>query len=141
MASATSSPFKKDHIRKNMAYYFDDERIVYMDGREHPETTERTHAGHSIGWWEDDVLVVDTRHLADHRSPYQTGVPSGAQKHVVERYRLTEDGTRIVVEFMLEDPEYLVEPMSHSRELIYSPHMEMSPFDCDSGAARRFVTE
>ena len=121
--------------------YFDDERTVYMDGREHPETSERTHAGHSIGWWEDDVLVVDTRHLADHRSPYQTGVPSGAQKHVVERYRLTEDGTRIVVEFMLEDPEYLVESMSHTRELVYSPHMEMSSFDCDSGAARRFITE
>ena len=31
MASATSSPFKKDHIRKNLAYYFDDERIAIVE--------------------------------------------------------------------------------------------------------------
>lgn len=121
--------------------YFDDTRTVYMDGRGHPDSGERTHSGHSIGWWEGDVLVVDTRNLADHRSPYQIGVPSGAQKHVVERYRLAEDGTRMVVEFMLEDPEFIAEPMTHSRELIYSPQMEMSRFDCDPEAAQRFVTE
>jgi len=120
--------------------YFDDTRTVYMDGRGHPEGA-RYHAGHSVGRWEGDVLVVDTTNFSDHRSPYQTGVPSGAQKHVVERFRLMEDGTRMVAEFMLEDPEYLVGSMSHSRELVYSPHMEMSSFDCDAEAARRFVVE
>jgi hypothetical protein len=120
---------------------FDDERTVYMDGRGHPEGGERILVGHSIGWWEGDTLVVDTRSFADHRSPYQTGVPSGAQKHVVERYRLTEDGTRVVVEFMLEDPEYIVGSLTHTRELIYSPEMEISPFDCDPEAARRFLPQ
>jgi len=121
--------------------YFDAERTVYMDGRAHPGGGERTLAGHSIGWWEGDTLVVDTRNFADHRSPYQTGVPSGAQKHVVERYRLTEDGTRIVLEFMLEDPEYIAEPMSHTRELVFSPQMELSSFDCDLDATRRFLPQ
>jgi hypothetical protein len=122
--------------------FFDEERTVYMDGRGHPpEDGERILTGHSIGRWEGDVLVVDTRNFADHRSPYQIGVPSGAQKHVVERYRLTEDGTRIVVEFMLEDPEYITQPMTHTRELIYSPHMEMSRFDCDVESTRRFVPQ
>ena len=41
-----------------------------------------------------DVLVVDTRNFAFHRSPYQMGVPSGNQKHVVERYQLIEDGAQ-----------------------------------------------
>ena len=121
--------------------YFDDTRTVYMDGRGHPEGGERTHSGHSIGWWEDDVLVVDTRNFADHRSPYQTGVPSGARKHVVERYRLVEGGTRMVATFTLQDAEFIAEPMTHTRELIYSPHMQMSRFDCDPEAARRFVTD
>jgi hypothetical protein len=120
---------------------FDEERTVHMDGRGHPENGERTVQGHSIGSWESDVLVVDTRNFADHRSPYQTGVPSGAQKHVVERYQLTEDGTRVVASFMLEDPEYIAEPMTHTRELIYSPHMEMLRFDCDAEATRRFVIQ
>ncbi len=120
--------------------YFDRERTVYMDGRGHPENGERFLPGHSIGWWEEDTLVVDTTNFADHRSPYQAGVGSGAQKHVVERYRLTEDRTRIELEFVLEDPEYLAEPLTHSRELIYSPHMEMSRFNCDLETTRRFLS-
>ena len=39
----------------------------------------------------------------------------------------------------LADPEYMAAPMTHSRELIYSPQMEMSRFNCDPEAARRFV--
>ena len=65
--------------------FFDEERIVHMDGRPHPDIDQRFPTGHSIGTLEDNVLVVDTRNFEDHRSPYQTGVPSGAQKHVVER--------------------------------------------------------
>ena len=117
----------------------DEERTVYMDGRSHPGSGERSLGGHSTGRWDGAVLIVDTRNFADHRSPYQVGVPSGAQKHVVERYWLTEDGTRAVVDFVLEDSEYMAAPMTHSRELIYSPQMEMSRFDCDPEAARRFV--
>ncbi len=119
--------------------YFDEERTVYMDGRAHPDPSERFKSGHSIGRWEGDTLVVDTRNFEDHRSPYQIGVASGAQKHVVETYRLIEDGTRITVEFVLEDAEYIAEPMTHRRELIYSPHEEMFRFNCDSEATSRFV--
>ena len=53
--------------------------------------------------------------------------------------RLSEDGTRMAVEFMLEDPEYIVGSMTHSRQLIYSPQLEMVPFNCDLEATRRFV--
>lgn len=121
--------------------FFDQVRTVYMDGRGHPPAEVRTHEGHSIGWWEGDVLVVDTRNFADHRSPYQNGIPSGARKHVLERYRLHEDGTRLTVEFMLEDPEYIVGSMTHSRDLIYAPQLEMTPFDCDMEITRRFLPD
>ncbi len=121
--------------------YFDEQRTVYMDGREHPDAGERFATGHSIGWWEDDTLIVDTTNFTDHRSPYQIGVPSGARKHVVERYRLIEDGSRLDLEFMLEDPEYIAEPMTHSRELIYSPNMPQFRFDCDPNSTGRFVAD
>ena len=121
--------------------YFDEVRTVYMDGREHPDPSERFATGHSIGWWEGDTLVVDTRNFEDHRSPYQIGVPSGGQKHVVERYRLNGDGARIDLQFTLDDPEYLAEPMVHSRQLNYSPHMRMYPGACDPEATSRFIRE
>ena len=113
-----------------------------MDGRGHPDNSERFHLGHSTGRWEGNLLVVDTTNFADNRSPYQNGVPSGAQKHVVERYRpMGEDGARMELQFVLEDPEYIVGSMTHSRELVYSPQTDMSPFNCDPEATRRFLPE
>jgi len=120
---------------------WDEQRIVYMDGRAHPENGERFASGHSIGRWDGGTLIVDTASFTDHRSPYQIGVPSGAQKRVVEKYRLNEDGTRLVVEFVLEDPEYIIEPLPHRRELIYSPQLEFLGFNCDPRATRRFLLQ
>ena len=121
--------------------WYDEVRTVHMDGREHPDPSERFVTGHSIGRWEGDTLVVDTRNFEDHRSPYQIGVPSGGQKHVVERYTLTEDGARIDLEFTLNDPEFLAEPMVHRRQLMYSPHLEMYPGECDPEATSRFILD
>jgi hypothetical protein len=121
--------------------FFDEERTVYMDGREHPGAAERFHEGHSIGWWEGETLVVDTTNFADHRSPYQNGIPSGPRKHVVERYRLSDDRKGMIVEFMLEDPDYIAAPMTHTRELVYTPDADMSPFNCDLESTRRFLSE
>lgn len=119
--------------------WFDEVRTIYMDGRGHPSPSERFVTGHSIGRWEGDTLVVDTANFEDHRSPYQIGVPSGEQKHVVETYRLTEDGTHIELQFTLEDPEFLAEPMVHSRQLIHTPHLTMLHGACDQEASSRWV--
>lgn len=130
---------EEDQIVMIRGQYFDQERTVYMDGREHPSANERTHEGHSIGRWEGDALVVDTTNFADDRSPYQNGVPSGTQKHVVERYQLLEGGTHLRLEFTLEDPQYLVGSLIHTRDLRYSPHLRMTPFNCELESTRRYL--
>ncbi|HAY46428.1 MAG TPA: hypothetical protein DCY55_09110 [Gammaproteobacteria bacterium] len=116
-----------------------EERTVYMDGRPHPDQQTLFPKGHSIGRWEDDTLVVDTTNFTFHRSPYQFGVPSSTQKHVVERYRLGEDGTRLEAEFTLEDPEYLTGSMSHSRTMLYSPELKMYMNNCELESASQFL--
>ncbi len=126
---------------------FNIERTVFMDGRGHPENGELSNQGHSIGWWEDDVLVVDTTYFSRNRSPSSGrpsragGVPSGPGKHVVERYALSEDRTRIIIDFFLEDPEYLAEPFTSTVEWYYAPHLEMLGFDCDPENASRFTLQ
>ena len=132
---------QQDDVVVFRSEWFDEVRTIYMDGRGHPDPSERFVTGHSIGRWDGDTLVVDTANFEDHRSPYQIGVPSGGQKHVVETFRLTEDGTHIDLEFTLEDPEFLAEPMMHSRQLIHSPHLEMSHGACDPEAAGRWVND
>ena len=111
--------------------FFDMSRTVYMDGRDHPENGERTNQGHSIGWWEGDTLVVDTTLLSSHRAGNSSGgVPSGAQKHVVERFSLSDDGTRAIVDVFVEDPEFLAEPFEGRTEMVYSPHLQLYIYDC-----------
>lgn len=130
---------EQDQIIMIRGQYFDQERTVYMDGRDHPPADERTHEGHSIGRWEGDVLVIDTANFEDDRSPYQNGVPSGAQKHVVERYELIDGGTHLRAGFTLEDPQYLVGTMTHTRDLRYSPQIQMTPFNCEIDSTRRYL--
>lgn len=115
------------------------ERVVHMDGRTHSENDIRTSQGHSIGRWEGDTLVVDTRHFADSISPVADGIPSGADKHVVERYSLSSDGRQINVEILLEDPEYLAVPYAADLILNYLPGQEMLAFDCDPEVSKRFI--
>jgi hypothetical protein len=119
----------------------DAERTVHLDGREHPANGELTNQGHSIGWWEGDTLVVDTRLLAEHRSGNGEGVPTSAAKHVVERYRLIEDGTRVQVAVFLEDPQYLTEPFEGTLELSYSPDGEFFRYNCELEVSRRFTRD
>jgi len=116
-------------------------RIVYMDGRGHPENAEPTSRGHSIGHWEGDTLVVETTHFAPHRSGNGRGIPSGERKRLLERYSLNEDGTRIIVDYTLEDQEFLAEPLVDSFRWQYAPHMDLIPFTCDLEVAERYLDE
>jgi len=128
-----------DDVTTIKSEFYNAERIVHMGMKEHPQNVERTVQGHSIGWWEGDTLVVDTTAFADHRSPYANiGIPSGAQKHVIERYKLEEDGRTVSIDMFLEDPEYLAEPFTTTLALHYAPHLEMLGIDCDPEVATRY---
>ncbi len=64
-ASIDGGPYLHEiDIREDVIFirteYFSIERTVYMDGRGHPENGERSNQGHSIGFWEEEILVVDT---------------------------------------------------------------------------------
>ena len=110
--------------------FIDVERTVYTDGREHPESMEPTNQGHSIGRWEDDVLVVDTKFLAPHRSGNGPGIQSSTRKHVIERFSLSEDGTRAIVDVFVEDPEFLAEPFTGRTEMTYVPQLQLYRYGC-----------
>ena len=119
--------------------FYNAERTSHIGMTEHPQDVEPTIQGHSIGWWEAETLVVDTRFFAEHRSPVSNiGIPSGTMRHVVERFTLDENGRRISIEVSLEDPESLAEPFTAGLALHYSPHLEFIGIDCDPESATRF---
>ena len=60
-------------------------RIIYMDGRSHPDDLMPSYFGHSIGHREGDVLVVDAVGLNEKSWTTRDGLPTTTQAHLTER--------------------------------------------------------
>jgi hypothetical protein len=86
-------------------------RVVYMDGRPHPDDLVPTWLGHSIGRWERDTLIVDTVGFNDKFWFDRRGTPHTEQLHIVERYSRPNWGT-LVNDVTLEDPGALSHPVT-----------------------------
>ena len=87
--------------------YFDMARIIFTDGRKHlPAGAPVTKVGDSIGHWEGDTLVVDTIHLKE-ATITNTGLEHSDRIHVIERFRLSPDGKKLLGTMEFEDPVML----------------------------------
>jgi hypothetical protein len=78
-------------------------RVVYMDGRKHPDDVFPTWYGHSIGRWEGDTLVIDTVGYNDKFWFDSRGTPHTDKLHTIERWTRPNYGT-LIDEFTLDDP-------------------------------------
>jgi hypothetical protein len=85
-------------------------RVVYMDGRAHPDDPIPTWLGHSIGTWDGDTLIVDTVGFNDKFWFDRRGTPHTEQLHIIERYTRLNYGT-LVNNVTLEDPGALSRPV------------------------------
>ena len=77
-------------------------RTIHMNVKEHPANPERTRAGHSIGHWENDALVVDTVGFAP--GVLSPPIMNSEQLHVVERFTLDPVKMTITRSYTAEDP-------------------------------------
>jgi hypothetical protein len=127
-------PFEVDQTPGLIVFryeYYDQVRLIFMDGRGHPPPdAPHTKMGHSIGHWEGDELVVDTTHIAP-STITNNGLDHSDQIHMVERYKLSADGTRLMATQWFDDPEVLendggrfIQWVKHDGEYIY-------PYECD----------
>jgi hypothetical protein len=116
------------------------ERVIHMNADSHAGA-KPTNQGHSIGRFEGGVLVVDTTDFATHASGIRAGVPSGQGKHLVERFQLSPDRTRLTYSFDLEDPEYLAKPVTGSVEWVHRPDLTYTGYKCDREIAGRFLAK
>jgi hypothetical protein len=82
------------------------ERTIHLDLSAHPADIEPTVSGHSIGHWEDDVLVVDTVGFLPGILNADGRVPHSDRLHVVERFSLDPGTMALRREYVAEDPLY-----------------------------------
>jgi hypothetical protein len=80
-------------------------RTIYMNLKDHPANVKPTRAGHSIGRWEADTLVVDTVGFLP--GFLNTPVHNSENLHVTERFTLDSKTMALRREYVAEDPVYL----------------------------------
>jgi len=89
-------------------------RRVYMDVP-HSEHPKPSWYGESVGHYEGDTLVIDTIGLTDKTvlDPFRT--PHTGKLHVVERWKMTDDGKMMEATFTVDDPDAFYQPWSGMR--------------------------
>ncbi len=112
------------------------QRTVHMDMSSH-EGAAASIQGHSIGHWEDGSLYIDTALFAPHAMGNGYGVPSGVNKHLVERLTPDASGTTVTYHFEVTDPEFLLHPVQGELQWEYRPNLTYAPPKCDPENARR----
>jgi hypothetical protein len=110
--------------------FMDIVRTIHLNMDSHPVGIEPSRAGHSIGRWEGETLVVDTVGFAEGYLDGRNGVKHSDQLHVVERFTLSEDGKTLTRSYVGEDPLYLTASFERS-DSINATDSAFDPYDCE----------
>jgi hypothetical protein len=104
-------------------------RLIDMVSEEIPEDSPSSSLGYAIGRWEGETLVVETANIDD---PYldDAGTPMSEEVRVVERFTLSENGTRLDYEVTVTDSPNLAEPAIEYAAWRWVPSIEISPYEC-----------
>jgi hypothetical protein len=111
--------------------YFDVVRVIFMNESSHPDDWPHSVTGHSIGHWEGDTLVVDTRYIQS-ATMLNNGLDHSDDIHLTERFRISDDGKTLLVLQEYEDPAVFAGraarliPLNREQGHVY-------PYDCDPG--------
>jgi len=78
------------------------ERTIHMGMDEHPADLEPSLSGHSIGRWENDVLIVDSVGFAE--GLFNGRTPHSTELHVVEQFSFDEQAQQLNRSYTATDP-------------------------------------
>jgi hypothetical protein len=105
-------------------------RIIYMDGRSFPADIPLTNYGYSIGRWEGDTLVVETRGLNEKFWLDTRGTPHTSQLKFTERFTRTDMNT-MRYQATIDDPGAYTKPWTTGEfNLRWRPGEELFEYIC-----------
>lgn len=111
--------------------FMDIVRTIHLNMDSHPEDIVPSRAGHSIGKWEGDTLIVDTIGFAEGwLEATRQGIKHSDQMHVVELFNLAGDDNQwLIMTYTVNDPLYLTEPFTGqiTQARTNEPY---APYDC-----------
>jgi hypothetical protein len=107
-------------------------RQIFLDGRDwsDPDTVIYTYNGESIGHWEDETLVVDTRYIETWNHYIDTGIPISDEFRVQERMQLLEDGRVLQIEHIMTDPNGWVGEWRSTKRWLRVDNTDIGEVEC-----------
>jgi hypothetical protein len=111
-------------------------RQIHTDGRAHPENPNPAWFGYSVGSWDGDTLVVDTRGF---KIPSwlewgwfdDSGIPYSENLRVIERFRRVNFG-RMRLDVTVEDAKVFTRPWTFGFDFALQPDTELIEFICEN---------
>ena len=107
------------------------ERLIDLTATDHPADIEPSVAGHSIGRWEDDVLIVDTVGFAPGILSADGRIPHSDELHIVERFSLDTETMALTREYVAVDPLYLVGEYANDDTVLISDLPYTGTTECE----------
>lgn len=107
-------------------------RQIFLDGRDYsdPDLVIYTYNGESLGHWEDDTLVVDTRYIETYNHFIDSGIPISEEFRVQERMRLLEDGEVLEIEYIMTDPVNWAGEWHNTKQWLRVDYTDIGEVEC-----------
>ena len=105
---------------------YDLTRVIHMTDVD--AAADPTLLGHSVGHWEDQVLVVRTEAVLEPQ--FTAGIPLSDAATIEERFELSDDQTRLHYLITVTDPATFTEPVTREKYWIWIPGVEIQPYEC-----------
>jgi hypothetical protein len=107
-------------------------RIIYLDGRKHtdPDTVVSTYNGESIGHWEKDTLVVETKYFEPNEHYIDSGIPISDQFEMVERMSMKEGGKVLQIEYTMTDPKMWKGEWKNTKRFLRMDYSDIPESEC-----------
>jgi hypothetical protein len=109
--------------------FMDFVRTVHLNMATHPADITPSTGGHSIGRWEDQVLVVDTIGFEQGILAHRDGTSHSDQMHLVERFWIEQDETVLVRDYTMEDQLFLSTTV-HGQDFMALSDAPYEPYGC-----------
>ena len=113
------------------------QRYIFLDGREFPDSISPTFMGYSIGHWEGEVLVIETRGFKP-MFYNSNGAPVSPEATLTERIWLTSDDS-LAREYSFHDPKYYTRPLTNNGTLTRRDSVVTESYECDPHASYRIL--
>ena len=105
-------------------------RQVFLDGRQFAEDLNPSWLGYSIGKWDGDTLVVESKGFNGKTWLDQAGKPTTEALHVTERYRRKNFGT-MEIQITIDDPKAYTKPWTVTEEVRLVLNTDLLEFICN----------